>query len=609
VTKNSNTLEVAVLPGNRFMDLGITSDSSTTLVPNGDDDALINLRSNGNGDVLFLLNGNTPTIHRMLSLTRNQLGWDPEWANNTAAPDFETEPITLDWAIRKTAINNAYMCALEVTVGTNVYVGMIHYTDSSVSGSQPVDLYVADVARFALSHAYAAQESGTSMLDLSIDAISLTHTNEGTLLKATPYDVSGSATGDKEITISWSGAIEADSYDVYRSTDSGNNYSLLTNTTAQSCVDTTGLADLYTYFYVVKAKYAGGDSDASDPVHVRAVSFSAAPGLEWGPSTDIITAGNVPFVMDNVVSNGLTTSVGNPFTSASGYNTNAAPHLFGVMQTPGTYKRAGMYNNQTPTGNDQFEFNGDGLGYGLIYMEVPGLPLDLSTGAYSMKAESIVRSWHAVIHDSGSGNWYVGDAKYRGDMGALNAQTWRLLDVASTTANNTSLMDYAANPITTPDLTQVDKIGVLSDGGRIRLYHIVVKVGSSASLYDLWSDNYGIYNADAASTNDYDNDGFSNAWEWGMGGDPTNPNNQGIKQAEYLNVGTNMVYIYPRLKSSARPNYFLTEGSNLIYDPPTNSAAYPMEAGGTWINQPDFEAVTNYIPTTDAVKFIKLNIE
>jgi hypothetical protein len=269
---------------------------------------------------------------------------------------------------------------------------------------------------------------------------------------------------------------------------------------------------------------------------------------------------------------------------------------------------------------DQFELNVPGLFTALLYLKVPSDgTMNVSAGDISLEVENDPLQsnpgMHAAIHDSVSGNWYVGDAEYNekgiNNMGALSAQEWRLLNVASLTANNTAYMAYDTNPIVTPNLSAVDAIGVfVNQANRIRFRHLVVREGSSPSPYDLWADSYGIYNADAARTNDYDEDGFSNAWEWGMGGNPANAGGRGIRFNEYLTVGGELVYIYPRLKSVNQPTYFLTESDSLT---PTNftnqEVSYTITSGGTWIDEPDFEAVTNVIPTTAASKFIKLNIE
>jgi hypothetical protein len=521
------------------------------------------------------------------------------------------------------------MGAVQLLVGTNSISPptSIQFTDSTVSGAVPDDLWRADLARFGMSHAYQAQTVGNSLVDLSIDAISLTHTNNGEILKAAPYDLKGSVSGDKVITVTWDGAIEASSFDVYRSVDSGKNYSFLANTSAKSYVD-SGLTDLYTYFYAVKAKYTGGVSVYSDPLIFRALGVNPITGMEWGLRADIVTT-TTSFAMSSVVSNGVSTWVGNDgvdkaFTTATMIN---SPRVYGVAQMidnvvpPAAigWLRSGVFNDQTPgTALDQIEFNEAGNISALIYLKVPGTPLDISGGGVSLEVENNSAqggNWHAAIHDSVSGNWYVGDAEYKAsginNMGALSAQSWRVLTVASLTANNTALMAYNTNPIATPNLTAVDEIGVFATTARIRLRHLVVRQGSSPSAYDSWTDSQGIYNADAARSNDYDNDGRNNVWEWGLGGNPTLPNILGIRQAiEYARVGSNMVYVYPRLKSSARPDYFLTESDNLVFTGFTDQEGdYTITSGGTWTNQPNFEAVTNLIPTADAVKFIKLNIE
>ena len=73
------------------------------------------------------------------------------------------------------------------------------------------------------------------------------------------------------------------------------------------------------------------------------------------------------------------------------------------------------------------------------------------------------------------------------------------------------------------DLTNVNAVGFFGD--HIRSVYMVswrLTLGEVATPYQLWTDSYGIYNDDAAATNDYDLDGVDNLYEWGAVGDPTN---------------------------------------------------------------------------------------
>lgn len=82
---------------------------------------------------------------------------------------------------------------------------------------------------------------------------------------AAPANLSADANGSSEIDLTWDAASASDlvsSWDVYRSTTSGGESSVLTNVTTNS-YDDTGLDPETEYFYYVVAKNGAGDSSAS----------------------------------------------------------------------------------------------------------------------------------------------------------------------------------------------------------------------------------------------------------------------------------------------------------------------------------------------------------
>ena len=130
------------------------------------------------------------------------------------------------------------------------------------------------------------------------------------------------------------------------------------------------------------------------------------------------------------------------------------------------------------------------------------------------------------------------------------------------------------------------------------------------SSFELWTEDYGLTGTDAAATNDYDADGLSNLYEFGLGGDPTNSADRGISPTYGLveDAGTWMNYIYPKQSDvNSGLNYYLELTDDLIYESWTNSG-YSVVGTGT-INS-DFDAVTNRISAdTKDEQFIRLIIE
>ncbi len=141
---------------------------------------------------------------------------------------------------------------------------------------------------------------------------------------------------------------------------------------------------------------------------------------------------------------------------------------------------------------------------------------------------------------------------------------------------------------------------------RIVVYDIV-----SETPYADWAAEHGLDGADALSTNDYDGDGLGNLYEYGLGGDPTNPASLGILPTfgRIDEAGTNgLRYVYPRRSDPASGiAYHLELTTNLVSGAWTNAG---YETVGTGVINSEFEAVTNQIPTAvEDEQYIRLIIE
>lgn len=83
-------------------------------------------------------------------------------------------------------------------------------------------------------------------------------------LPSVPTNVTADC-GNQKITISWSASMDADSYDVYRSTAPATAGAVVGNVTTTTYVDTSGIIGT-TYYYTVKAVNGAGTSAASAEV-------------------------------------------------------------------------------------------------------------------------------------------------------------------------------------------------------------------------------------------------------------------------------------------------------------------------------------------------------
>jgi len=169
--------------------------------------------------------------------------------------------------------------------------------------------------------------------------------------------------------------------------------------------------------------------------------------------------------------------------------------------------------------------------------------------------------------------------------------------------------DKPGNGNVLTDTTLVDSFGFTvnkADAADWRIDDVVVRNyayawAPTATPFEAWSLLYGV----SGSTNDPDGDGLDNLREFGLGGDPTNGLHTGHAIA-YGKAGGGMGYVYPRRKDSGLA-YWLETSTNLISNVWTNNGYTELPMVGAI--DPDFEAVTNQIPTAMDETFIRLRIE
>ncbi|RKX40657.1 MAG: hypothetical protein DRP64_12345, partial [Verrucomicrobia bacterium] len=151
---------------------------------------------------------------------------------------------------------------------------------------------------------------------------------------------------------------------------------------------------------------------------------------------------------------------------------------------------------------------------------------------------------------------------------------------------------------------------VTKDNGGVPGQMLQLVVTSAKTPYDLWVEGYGLTGGDAATTNDYDVDGLNNLYEFGLGGDPTDPLDQGIAPTYRLteDAGTDwLTYVYPQRSAYSGLTYYLELTDDLVVGGWVNSG---YEEQGTGTIDSDFDAVTNRVSTEiEDEQFIRLIIE
>jgi fibronectin type 3 domain-containing protein/mono/diheme cytochrome c family protein len=143
-------------------------------------------------------------------------------------------------------------------------------------------------------------------------------TNTGASAPGAPTNLAVTG-GFAQATLTWTGSAGATSYKVKRSVTSGSNYSVVGNATGTSYVD-NGVANGQTYYYVVVASNAAGDSANSNQVSVTPnCTLAGVPtGLTATAGTGSVTVGW------GAVSAANSYNVKRSTTSGSGYGTIAS---------------------------------------------------------------------------------------------------------------------------------------------------------------------------------------------------------------------------------------------------------------------------------------------
>jgi len=132
-------------------------------------------------------------------------------------------------------------------------------------------------------------------------------------------------------------------------------------------------------------------------------------------------------------------------------------------------------------------------------------------------------------------------------------------------------------------------------------------IEASSASYNQWATGYGLSGADAEKAADPDADGFDNLHEYALGGNPTDPADQGIVPTYGFSGGV-MTYVYPkRAAANSGLSYHIETNPDLVYGGWANSG---YTETGTGSIDTEFNAVTNEIPTdVESEQFVRLIIE
>ncbi len=134
----------------------------------------------------------------------------------------------------------------------------------------------------------------------------------------------------------------------------------------------------------------------------------------------------------------------------------------------------------------------------------------------------------------------------------------------------------------------------------------------SLDPYGLWAAGYNLSGSQTNGTSDTDNDGLVNLLEYAFGGNPTNDDAAAMNPAAQLVAagGTNVLeYVYRRRTDDPSLTYGILLADDLLASPSWTNVGTAYETAPTGATEnPGVESVTNRIPTTEAQKFIRLEV-
>ncbi len=127
--------------------------------------------------------------------------------------------------------------------------------------------------------------------------------------------------------------------------------------------------------------------------------------------------------------------------------------------------------------------------------------------------------------------------------------------------------------------------------------------GTVVPSYATWATAYGLLEGEQG---DDDEDGLSNLYEYGLGGNPTNGFVDGHLPT-FGKAGADMLYVHAQRLDSTNLVYYLVTDDDLVFAPGWTTNGYAVT--GTNVTGGTFDFVTNSIPATNSQQFFRLIIE
>jgi fibronectin type 3 domain-containing protein len=200
-------------------------------------------------------NGSVPAAPTSLTATGHSADITLTWTGSMGATSYK---------VFRSFYSGTGYSNLGTVVGTT-------FSDTTAAVNQPL-YYVVTAVNAAGESGYSNETSGTA----------------GCTLPAQPTALA-SINGDAKVTLTWSAVATANTYKVKRSTTTGSGYAnVATGVTASGFVNTSGLTNGSTYYYVVSAVNLCGEGPSSAEVSAVPNPVPGAPGAPSATPSDAL---------------------------------------------------------------------------------------------------------------------------------------------------------------------------------------------------------------------------------------------------------------------------------------------------------------------------------
>jgi Glycoside hydrolase family 44 len=205
--------------------------------------------SSSNGTGTTSVTATAPAAPTALTATAGNQQISLTWIASSGATNYHVK--------RATASGGPYAQAGSATATS--------YTDTGLTNGTQY-FYVVSALNMSGESVNSSQTSGTPVMPA-----------QGSSVPAVPTALAATA-GNQQVSLTWTASSGATSYDVKRAATSGGPYSQVGAPTSTSYIN-TGLTNGTTYYYVVSALNATGESANSSPVSAAPSTPSSAPDV------------------------------------------------------------------------------------------------------------------------------------------------------------------------------------------------------------------------------------------------------------------------------------------------------------------------------------------